>query len=612
MKIYNKFHIRRFIQRGNAGVSIMFAIILPVLIATFSLGIDGSRFLIKRARLADALSQGSFAVASTNSNLTTEPEKIEGKELVKSYINYYIPGNELDESTLAVSANIDVDPDDSTKINSIEYVATAKIIAHPIIDGISRALPGFNKDVPIIADENNGIVRKTIGKVNIESDIAFAVDFSGSMLGMSSDGKLRIQVLRDVVNDLSSQIANEKSKSKIAIVPFDIGIPVKLEEKNEAGGERIGCATPYKFKDKYDIDLAFWANKKIDWTSSGNNTSGPDREDIIKSYLDLKRYDYYSNHVKAAGVNYKVFCTSNVSYDNSAASGKINSNPLSCEAVKEVSAVSSSNYIEIKNYSQIIQDYFNPLISDSESQSFANDTTIDYTGTINESFLFNEKKSNIFERPFASIDMGNPFKEMCLTGFNFSGIPPAWGPENSIPEGYPYWRPDNYYSEYLSQVKQNAYVIGLSSDKSEIDKFQSMWPMNGAGTDIVAGMLYAAREVAKGDNPRKIIIVVTDGEEYGEQQTVAFKFRKPEVCQKIMDGVKNNSKNTKEVKIYFVSIVNNYMTGSVLYDWKKNCVGEDGAFVATDYSALKDAITSIFSSEPGGLKFINKSDMIVP
>ena len=76
MKMYNKFHIRRFIRGGNAGVSIMFAIILPVLIATFSLGIDGSRFLIKRARLADALSQGSFAVASTNSNLTTEPEKI--------------------------------------------------------------------------------------------------------------------------------------------------------------------------------------------------------------------------------------------------------------------------------------------------------------------------------------------------------------------------------------------------------------------------------------------------------------------------------------------------------------------------------------------------------
>lgn len=610
MKIYNKFNIRHFTQDGNAGVSIMFAIILPVLIATFALGIDGSRFLIKRARLADALSQGSFAVASTNSNLTTEPEKTEGKDLVRSYISYYIPGNELDESTLAVSANIDVDPDDSTKVNSIEYVATAKIIAHPIIDGISSALPGFNKDVPIIADENNGIVRKIIGEVNIESDIAFAVDFSGSMLGMTPDRKLRIQVLRDVVDDLSTQIVNEKAKSKIAIIPFDIGIPIKREEINEAGGDRIGCAIPYKFKNQYDIDHAFWSNKKIDWTSMGYNVS--EGVKTIRGYLDLRRYQYYKGEISRATGNYKKYCKVNSDYDAMADASDIHSNPESCEAMEEVSAVSPLNYAEIKNYSQIIQDYFEPLVNDSTSQSFANDTTIDYAGTVNDSFLFGADTVGHFIMPFASIRKGNPFKKMCLTGFNLQGPIPAWGPSQSIPQGYPYDGPDDYYGKYLSRVKQNAYVIGLSSDKTELDQFQSMWPQDGAGTDIVAGMLYAAREVAKGDNPRKIIIIVSDGEEYGEQETVAYKFRTPAICQKIMDGVKNNSKNTKEVKIYFVSIVNDFQTNSIINDWKRNCVGEDGAFVATDYSALKDAITSIFSSEPGGLKFINKSDMIVP
>lgn len=610
MKIYNKFHIRRFIHGGNAGVSIMFAIILPVLIATFSLGIDGSRFLIKRARLADALSQGSLAVASTNSSLTTEPEKIEGKELVKSYINYYIPGKELDESTLAVSANIEVDPDDTTKINAIEYVATAKIISHPIIDGISRALPGFNKDVPIIADENNGIVRKTMGDVNIESDIAFAVDFSGSMLGLSG-GKLRIQILRDVVNDLATQIESERSKSKIAIIPFDLGIPVKLDEKNEAGGDRIGCALPYKYNNRYDIDHAFWANKRIDWSASGLNTSGIDRNFIIQSYLDLKRYDYYYNYVRSAiGSGYQRFCSTNTSYDNKAASGSLHSNPLTCEAIKDVSVTLSKNYSEIENYNQIVQDYFYPLINDTKSMSFANDTTINYSGTLDYGHLFGVASISTFERPFASIDMGNPFKLMCLSAFNIS----HWANPSSdvIPSGYPYWRPDNYYSEYLSKVRQNAFVIGLSNDKSEIDQFQHMWPQNGAGTDIISGILYAAREVAKGDNPRKIIIVVSDGEEYGEQGTVGSKFRRQGMCQKVMDGIKANSKNTKEAKIYFVSVVNDAFTVSNLYEWKRYCVGEDGAFVATDYSALKDAITSIFSSEPGGLKFINKSDMTVP
>lgn len=593
----------------------MFAIVLPLLLATFSLGIDGSRFLIKRARLADALSQGSFAVASTNTNLTTSQEKSEGKELVRNYINYYVPGDLIDESTLNVQAVLETDPDDSTVINQVDYIATAKIITHPIFDGLSNALPGFSKDVSISADSNNGIVRKVMGDVNVESDIAFAVDFSGSMLEDSTDGKMRIEVLRDVVTDLAKQITDERSKSKVALIPFDIGIPVKLEEKNEAGGDRIGCVSPYKFNQLYQIDHAFWANKMINWSVSGIDTSGVDRADVIKSYLDLKRYNYYSNEVRAALGNsnaYQVFCASNSSYNASAASGSVNSNPLSCEAMGEVSAVATYNYKEIKNYSDIIQSYFYPLMKNTQSQSFANDKTIDYSGTIDGSFLFDNDSMKPFERPFLSIDMGNPFKAMCKTGFNIAGPSPAWGPEKSIPAGYPNYAGPKYYSENLSKVRQNAYVIGLTSDESDIEKFNKMWPQDGAGTDITVGILYAAREVAKGDNPRKIIIIVTDGEEYGEQDTVGFKFRKNGMCRKVMDGIMNNSKNTKEVKMYFVSLTNSHLTSSILYDWKKNCVGDDGAFVATDYSALKDLITSIVSSTPGGLNFINKSEKTAP
>lgn len=617
MRINKELHVLRFLRNGNAGISVMFAIILPVLIATFSLGIDGSRFMIKRARLADALSQGSLAVATTNMKLDTEAEKIEGKDLVRSYINYFLPGNELDESTLNVSANIAYDQADDTEIKSIEYIATAKIISHPIIDGLSRALPGFNKDVPIEADENNGIVRKIMGDVNIESDIAFAVDFSGSMLGLSG-GKLRIQILRDVVNDLVTQIDNEKSKSKIAIIPFDLGIPVKLMDdtgrdmKNEAGGDRIGCAVPYQFNNEYDIDFAFWANKKIDWSGSGNNTTGPDRDTIIQSYLDLKRYDYYNNYVRpAVGNGYLNFCSRNTTFDSTAPSGSLHSNPYSCEAIKDVSVLETVNYNEIHNYSPIVQNYFHPRVNDNNALSFANVKTINLTKSIDESILFKEDSVHIFERPFASVAMGNPFKSMCLSGFNIKHH--ANPSTEVIPVSYPNQSPiPGYYSDYLGKIKQSAYVIGLSNDKSEIDQFNTMWPQDGAGTDITAGLLYAAREVAKGDNPRKIIIVVSDGEENGEQEQVGYKFRDGVNCQKVMDGIKANSKNTKEAKIYFVSVVNNPQTDSILRDWQKYCVGDDGAFVATDYSALKDAITSIFSKEPGGLKFINKIDTSTP
>ncbi|MCO5780342.1 pilus assembly protein [Citrobacter meridianamericanus] len=616
MKMYNKFHIRRFIRGGNAGVSIMFAIILPVLIATFSLGIDGSRFLIKRARLADALSQGSFAVASTNSNLTTEPEKIEGKELVKSYINYYIPSKELDESTLAVSANIDVDPDDSTKVNSIEYVATAKIIAHPIIDGISRALPGFNKNVPIIADENNGIVRKTIGGVNVESDIVFAVDFSGSMLTITENGKTRIGILREVVIDLATQIDSEKSKSKISIVPFDIAIPIKLEEKNEAGGDRIGCLMPYKLKSTYQIDYSFWANKKVDWKFSLLNDAEVSREEFVKRYLDLKRYDYYSKIISLAlwfkdGVwgppskDYTQFCTTNTAYDSLVASGKLNSNPLSCEANELVSVTSSPNLAEIKNSYKVIEDYYISMEMNKYSGVVSSDF-IDYSGTLSDSHLFNERAMSLFEAPFASISMGNLFKNACMSGFNINskmGI--------SIPAGHPSGT-DDYYQVNLSSVRQNAYVIPLTNEKQEIAKINNMTPVfnaSNAATDIISGLLYSAHEVVKGDNPRKIIVIVTDGATLDDMKKIESNFLASGICKKISDGILRKSSTTKEVKIFFVSIYNDQ---AVLSDWRKNCVGDDGAFIATDYSELKNVITDVLNQEPGGLKFINKSDMIVP
>lgn len=611
MKMYNKFHIRRFIRGGNAGVSIMFAIILPVLIATFSLGIDGSRFLIKRARLADALSQGSFAVASTNSNLTTEPEKIEGKELVKSYINYYIPSKELDESTLAVSANIDVDPDDSTKVNSIEYVATAKIIAHPIIDGISRALPGFNKDVPIIADENNGIVRKTIGGGDIESDIVFAVDFSGSMKSTTDNGKVRIEILREVVIDLANQIDDAKSKSKISIVPFDIGIPIKLEEKNEAGGERIGCLMPYKLKSNYQIDYSFWSNKKVDWKNSSSNNTEISREEFVRRYLDLKRYDYYSKIIDLAlwfkdGVwgppvnGYEQFCTKNTKFNPLVPSGELDSNELSCEANKKVSIMSSSNFAEIKSSYKIIEDYYRTM------EGVTAPEFIDYSGTLSDEHLFNDDSMSLFEVPFASINMGNLFKNACMSGFNIKSKPGI-----SIPEGHPSGS-DDYYQVNLSSVRQNSYVIPLTNKKEEIIKINNMTPVSAAvsaATDIISGLLYSAHEVAKGDNPRKIIIIVTDGATQEYLKIIENNFLASGVCKKITDGIVRKSSSTKEVKIYFISIHDDQ---AVLSNWRNNCVGEDGAFIATDYSDLKSIITDVLNQKPGGLKFINKTDITAP
>lgn len=73
----------------------MFAIVLPILIASFSIGIDGARFLIKRAKLSDALSQGSLAVALTGNDNSLETDITRNEQLLKSYIDYYLPSDKI-------------------------------------------------------------------------------------------------------------------------------------------------------------------------------------------------------------------------------------------------------------------------------------------------------------------------------------------------------------------------------------------------------------------------------------------------------------------------------------------------------------------------------------
>lgn len=600
--------IKFFCHNRRAGVSIMFAIVLPLLLATFSLGIDGSRFLIKRARLADALSQGSFAVASTNTNLTTPHEKTEGKELVRNYINYYLPGDLIDESTLNVQAVLEKDPDDSTVINKVDYIATAKIIAHPIFDGLSNALPGFSKDILISADNNNGIVRKGIEYESVESDIALAIDFSASILENSSDGKSHLAILRTVVNDLISEIVKEKSKTKIALIPFEFGIPVKLDEKNEADGDRIGCVFPYKLNSSYNIDFAFWANKRIDWRMSGIYSYDLK---VIQGYMDLKRYEYYKDIVgkSSLGASYTKFCKINSSYDAAISSGSINSNPLSCEAVESVSVF--KNGTEISSNMNIIQNYYYPyLVQAFGGHLFPSLTVIDVNGTVNPDFLFNENRMKKFEVPFASNTKGNMFSTYCASGFNFEQRDIKTD-VLTIPDGYyPFSDNDNYYSTYLKDVRQNAYVISLTNNRTAVDAFNKMYPTDSSSTDVTNGLLYAAHEVAKGTNPRKIIIVISDGQVNGLIDEIQQTFFDSKVCQKIIDGIVKYSPGTKEARIYYVSVTNDMLR---LNNWKDKCVGEDGGFVATDYSSLKNAIQDIVgSTSSGGLNFVNKSESTAP
>lgn len=557
-----------YIQKNRAAVSVMFAIVLPILIASFSIGIDGARFLIKRAKLSDALSQGSLAVALTGNDNSLDTDITRNEQLLKSYIDYYLPSDKIKPGSLKVTLRKKYDPDDTSRVVSLDYIADAAILSNPIFESLEHGLPGFGKDVQISSDGSNGIVRKTIDESSVESDIVFAVDFSGSMLDPSSEPSMnRLQLLQKIITDLSKDVIKSDSNTKIGIVPFDLGIPVSLSGKNPLGGARVGCSLPYKFNYQYDLDFNFWSFK-----FPGNSFS--DADDSI-SETNRMLYDYYRYNLGL----------STAQLVNSGACINITDEPFySCERNGLNLAIAANTAKFKSDYRMISQ-----IAGKVGHTSIASNTTVDYSNSLNKKILFSDDYKT-FEIPFgADYAFSNVFKGMCSSGFN---VNPS----------------SNYYNDYPSKIaslKQNAQIINLTSSQSQLQKFNNMVVHLGAGTDTTAGLLTAAKVIRSGTNPQKIIIVITDGEDSGELVTVSNRFHTQfQMCKKIVDGLEELSTNTKSVKIYYISLSAKDNNEKRLAFWRDNCVGSDGAFTATDYNSLKNVISSIL--QKSGLHFINK------
>lgn len=556
-----------YIQKNRAAVSVTFAIVLPILIASFSIGIDGARFLIKRAKLSDALSQGSLAVALTGNDNSLETDISRNEQLLKSYIDYYLPSDKIKPGSLKVTLRKKYDPDDTSRVVSLDYIADASILSNPIFESLEHGLPGFGKDVQISSDGSNGIVRKTIDESSVESDIVFAVDFSGSMLEPSSEPSMnRLQLFQKIISDLSKDVIKADSNTKIGIVPFDLGIPVSLSGKNPLGGARIGCSLPYQFNYQYDLDYNFWSYK-----DPGNIYSSAN-ESINETNRML--YDYYRYSLGL----------STTQLVNSGICISISDEPLySCERVGFNLAVAGNKTKFINDYNVMSQ-----IGVQANRVSVASDITIDYAKSLAKKSLFSDSYKT-FEVPFGpDYAFSNVFKGMCTSGFNVT----------------PHSNYHNFPS-VIASLQQNAHVINLTSNQAQLQQLNKMVVHLGAGTDTTAGLLTAAKVIRSGTNPQKIIIVITDGEDSGDLITVSNRFHTQfKMCKKIVDGLKEQSANTKSVKIYYISLSAKDNNEKRLAFWRDNCVGSDGAFTAADYTSLKNVISSIL--QKGSLHFVNK------
>ncbi|MBG6242164.1 MAG: VWA domain-containing protein [Candidatus Symbiopectobacterium sp. Dall1.0] len=580
-------------RRESGAMALPFAIMFPILLMFFSFALDGAHFQSNRARLADAMNQGVLAIAiNDRCDYVADKEcavkhgnKEANEKVLSDYLNYYLPYVTFTDNGLDVIVSLN--RDNSEKLTSIDYNVSGIATLHPIFKKYNEV--GFNDDIHIRADSSAGTVRKSMEQKSLPTDFVFVVDVSGSM-AFDINGRIptikssaKYDLLKDAVVDFSQIILNGNEKNTIGIVPFNIGVPVKLSKNDLFGGKEIGCSFVGKLKKEYakvsnkKIDFNFWYNKNF----NENNKSFEQQDKVITSY-------YKSVVSPVLGltmdqmVNDKKWCT-----EISKVKGS-----YSCDADPRANlrAHPEEFTLHYNNAKKLYE-------SAKKQLNVVNIDTIDFDETLKDDYLFSDKSVTTYPY-FNYYKKDGMFNEMC----NGS----ARGRVKSIFKSDVKNKTD--FSGYSRGIDSPyPYLIELTSNADIISQFKKMYLL-GANTDSSSGLLRSLPVIAKGNNPKKVIIMVTDGVDSGGPKALTTALHEEyHICKRIKEGLLNYNKihKTVEVDIFFISLAKSGIDGYNVKFWRDFCVGDDNAFVVSDYQSLVNVLAKIFKKEK--INFIDKS-----
>ncbi|MGX8941419.1 pilus assembly protein [Symbiopectobacterium sp. Eva_TO] len=410
-------------RRESGAMALPFAIMFPILLMFFSFALDGAHFQSNRARLADAMNQGVLAIAiNDRCDYVADKEcavkhgnKEANEKVLSHYLNYYLPYVTFTDNGLDVIVSLN--RDNSEKLTSIDYNASGIATLHPIFKKYNEV--GFNDDIHIRADSSAGAVRKSMEQKSLPTDFVFVVDVYSSMgldiNGTESDikGGVKYDLLKEAVVNFSQLILNSNEKNTIGIVPFNIGVPVKLSEKNLFGGKETGCSFVGKLKKEYAkvnnerIDFNFWYNKNF----NDNYRKFDQQDNIVTSYYkSIVQYGFPLSMEQM--VDDKKWCVT-ISKGNKYLNESSNKNPppyYSCDADSPANLRVNykkfeSHYANAKKLNDLAYKNLNVL----------NIKTIDFDETLKEDYLFSDKSVTTYTHivihifwPFFEQDAQNP------------------------------------------------------------------------------------------------------------------------------------------------------------------------------------------------------------
>ena len=582
-----------FLRLQKGGVAVIFAILLPFVFSVCALAFDGARILMKRARLADALNEAALVIATSSDGTGSEEEKKKNADLLKRYIGTYFPQDELKSSSVTMRTSIDSETGKTVTIYDISAQLDVKTVLP-----LGSLAPSFD---PVIGLTNRGSVRKDISTMQVPADYVFVVDFSGSMKLNSDDAsQTRIELLKKAVDEITTNSLKNEPKTTFGIVPFEKGIPVKRAVVRPA--EEFGCELTMVTYPKYDIDYDFWSRLILSEDTKSNKL-------LRRINLHHYRYRYHLEHImlkegyssmeaysKATGV-----CESIETLKDKglAQYTGLNSNanfpvPYVCDFMPKDDYLNlrfipaprgiEANLDIIENQEGafrdmiFIQGYGVPIGLDGDIFGF---DVVDVEKTIAQ--MFDTNITKVWAIPDFQLMVKYKYPTETIL-------------HSIIHRQGPFHTPCQSSTVKDSAGNQLNYLIELTDDINKLAEFQKMEPKG--GTASTTGVLRGAQILAKGTNPRKVMIIISDGEDNDVDLKEAFHnpSKGPRLCDAIRNELPNNSVNTDQVDIYFISVVGTNTDVLRAKYWEDNCTGPGNSFVATNYKDLMDKFTAIVSS----------------
>lgn len=318
----------RMLKQQQGVAAIWFIFLIGAIMSFGALGIEGARYITKKARLGDGLEATSIAV-STADRIHENFNLSRVKPVAENWINHYVSdSNKVD---LIITRKEDkkiynINPLSPYEVAYYRYDVSATTKHKSWLN--FSTWPSFDSNVLVANKAASGRVKGGHEPV----DLVFVADFSGSMNESScQDVSCRkrikkIKALKNSIKEVTEAIYKANGESTFGFIPFSKRIVVKRNGSYYCSSPMLAPKNTYfkVVRDNQDFqkllemkpgDRNDWYQKKgwystfglkeiseryISWIKNANQSNGTHRIDInnkaTEGWTDLN----YKNHISIA------------------------------------------------------------------------------------------------------------------------------------------------------------------------------------------------------------------------------------------------------------------------------------------------------------------------